>query len=148
MLSEEVDIHEIFKIHPTAMALLTPEFEFIDANDEFLAATGHPWEDVIGHHAFEIVPKMPNAYKWTALEAALTSGRREVYQLQRYDTEDPDHPGVFEERWWTSIVTPVHAVGGEIAVLELSAREVTRIINLYRALTAAEAAEAKDSASV
>ena len=59
MLSEEIDFHDIFKISATAMALLTPNLEFIDANDEFLAVIGHPLEDLIGHNAFEVMPKMP-----------------------------------------------------------------------------------------
>jgi PAS domain S-box-containing protein len=138
MLSEEFDFHDIFKVNPTAMALLTPDFEFIDANDEFLAAIGHALEDLIGHNAFEVVPRMPEEPggdpKWTALEAALTSGQREVYQLQRYDIEDPARPGVFEERYWSSIVTPVLSPGGEVEILELSAREVTPIITQFQSL--------------
>jgi PAS domain S-box-containing protein len=138
MLSEEIDFHDIFKISATAMALLTPNLEFIDANDEFLAAIGHPLEDLIGHNAFEVMPKMPadpgGNPKWTALEAALTTGRREVYKLERYDIEDPSRPGVFEERYWSSIVTPVHGLGGEVEVLELSVREVTPIIGQFRSL--------------
>jgi len=120
------------------MALLTPNFEFIDANDEFLAAIGHPLEDLIGHNVFEVMPKMPEDPggnpKWTALEAALTTRRREVYKLERYDIEDPARPGVFEERYWSSIVTPVLGLGGEVEVLELSAREVTPIIGQFQAL--------------
>jgi PAS domain S-box-containing protein len=140
MLSEEIDLHQIFKINPTAMALLTADFEFIDANDAFLAAIGHPLEDLIGRNAFEVVPKMPadpgGNPKWTALETALTSRRREVHQLHRYDIEDPAHPGVFEERYWSSIVTPVLGRGGQVEVLELSAREVTPIIRQYQSLHA------------
>ena len=138
MLSEEINFHDIFKVNSTAMALLSPDFEFIDANDEFLAAIGRPLEDLIGHNAFEVVPKMPEDPggnpKWTALEAALTTRRREVYQLQRYDIEDPARPGVYEERYWSSIVTPVLGPGGEVEILELSAREVTPIIGQFQSL--------------
>lgn len=138
MLSEEIDFHKIFKINPTAMALFTPDLAFIDANDAFLAAIGHPLEDLIGRHAFEIAPKMPEDPggnpKWTALEAALTTRHREVYQLERYDIEHPAHPGVFEERYWTSIVTPVLGDRGEVEVLEMSVREVTPIISQFQSL--------------
>jgi len=140
MLSEDIDFYEVFRINPTAMALLTADFEFIDANDAFLAAIGRGLEDVIGRNAFEVVPKMPEDSgghpKWTALEAALTTERREVYQLHRYDIEDPAHPGVFEERYWSSMVTPVRGLSGEVEVLELSAREVTPIISQFRSLQA------------
>ena len=138
MLSEEIDFHHLFRVNPTAMALVTPDFQFIDANNEFLAAIGHPLEDLIGHNVFEVVPKMPEdpggKPKWTALEAALTTRRREVYKLERYDIEDPARPGVFEERYWSSIVTPVLGLGGEVEILELSAREVTPIIAQFQSL--------------
>jgi PAS domain S-box-containing protein len=137
MLSEEIDFHEVWKIHPTAMALLTADFEFIDANDEFLSAIGHKLEDVVGRHAFDVLPKVPDSTSepmWTALEQALTTKRRAVYRLHRYDIEDPDHPGVFEERYWASVVTPILGLGGEVDVLEMSAREVTPIIAEFRSL--------------
>jgi len=140
MLSEEIDFHKIFKVNPTAMALLTADFTFIDANDAFLAAIGRELEDLVGRNAFEVVPKMPEdaggCPKWTALEAALTTKQREAYRLQRYDIEDPAHPGVFAERYWSSIVTPVVGQGGEVEVLELSAREVTPIISQFQSLQA------------
>jgi PAS domain-containing protein len=139
MLAEEIDFHTIFKISPTAMALLTADLEFVDANDQFLDAVGRPLTALIGRHAFDAFPKMPNdpaSPKWTALEAALTSGRRETYELTRYDIEDPVHPGVFVERYWSSSVTPIRGGSGEIEVLELSAREVTPIIEWFRSIDA------------
>ena len=76
--------------------------------------------------------------KWTALEAALTSGKREVDELSRYDVEDPGRPGVFQQRYWTAVVTPLRSASGEIEMLELSSREVTAIIGMFRALEAEE----------
>jgi PAS domain-containing protein len=122
------------------MALLTADFTFIDANDAFLAAIGRELEDLIGRNAFQVMPKMPEdpggKPKWTALEAAFTTKHREVYRLERYDIEDPAHPGVFEERYWSSIVTPVLDQVGEVEVLEMSVREVTPIISQFRSLQA------------
>jgi PAS domain S-box-containing protein len=142
MLSEDIDFHKMFDIHPTAMALLTADFEFIDANEEFLHAIGRELEDIVGHNAFEIVPKEPEEPgnpRWTALEAAVTTRRREVHQLHRYDIEDREHPGHFQERYWASAVTPLLAREGEVDVLELSAREVTPIVERLRALEHKEA---------
>jgi PAS domain S-box-containing protein len=142
MLSAEIDFHEVFRISPTAMALLTADFEFIDANEEFLAAMGHKLEDLIGHNIFEVLPKMPSEPgnpKWTALEAALTSRHREVHKLTRYDIEDQAHPGEFEERYWSSAVTPVLGLGGEVDVLEMSIRDVTPIIREFRRMQAEDA---------
>jgi PAS domain S-box-containing protein len=139
MLAQDIDFHEIFKISPTAMALFTPNLDFIDANEDFLQAAGRDLGELIGRNAFEVLPKMPDEPgnpKWTALEAALTSSRREVNKLIRYDVEDPATPGAFHERWWTSVVTPIRGLDGHVEVLELSAREVTSIIELFRSMQA------------
>jgi PAS domain-containing protein len=120
------------------MALLTPDLVLIDANEQFLKGAGCELEDIVGHNIFERFPKMPpdpgGEPTWTALEAALTSGQREVDHLSRYDVEDPEEPGVFDERYWSSVVTPIRDEDGQIEVLELSTREVTAIIDEYRRL--------------
>jgi PAS domain-containing protein len=99
MLAQDIDFYRIFKMRPTEMALLTPDLEIIDMNEEFQAALGRPLEEVIGRNIFEVAPKMPEGPggqpMWTPLETAMTSGRRETEGLMRYDVEDPDHPGVW-----------------------------------------------------
>jgi PAS domain-containing protein len=138
MLAEEIDFYRVFRLHPTAMALLSPDLEIIDVNDEYLAATGRPLEELIGKHVFAVLPKMPaepgGDPKWTSLEEAQASGRRVSMSLERYDLEDPASPGVFQERYWSTTVTPVRGSDGHVEVLELSAREVTPIIAQYKKL--------------
>jgi PAS domain-containing protein len=141
MLAQDIDFHEIFKISQTSMALFTADLNFIDANEEFLQATDLELGELIGRNAFEVFPKVPyqpGIPKWTPLEAALTSGRREVAKLIRYDVEDPATPGVFYERYWSVVVTPVHGMDGQVEVLELSAREMTSIIEHFQSIQAGE----------
>jgi PAS domain-containing protein len=142
MLAEEIDFYRVFRLHPTMMALLTPDLEIIDVNDEYLAATGRPLEELLGKHMFAVLPKMPpdpgGNPKWTALEEAQASGRRASISLTRYDVEDPATPGVFQERYWSAAVTPVRGSDGHVEVLEFSAREVTPIIDEYKKLEAHE----------
>jgi PAS domain-containing protein len=142
MLAQEIDFHEIFKVNSTAMLLLTADLVIVDANDEFLSAVGRPLDDLLGHHIFDKFPKMPQdpggEPKWTALEQASASGEREVRELARYDIEDPGRPGVYEERYWSAVVTPIHGLDGQIEVLELSLRELTPVITQFRALRAEE----------
>ncbi len=137
MQVQEVDFHEVFKVSAIATALLTPDLVIIDANDEFLDAVGRSLDEVVGQYVFRRFPKMPSDPanpKWTALEAALISGEREVLRLTRYDFEDPARPGVFEDRYWSSLVTPVYADDGELKLLELSGREVTSLMTQFRAM--------------
>jgi PAS domain-containing protein len=146
MLAEDIDIHEVFKVHPTAMALLTADLEFIDANDEFLAASGHELDDLLGKNVFTVFPKSADATgpdpKWTALEEAQASGRRQGMALTRYDIEDPTHPGVFLERYFSISVTPIRGLDGHVEVLEWSAREVTPVIAEFKKLQHREQAAA------
>jgi len=135
MLAEEVDFHRIFKINPTIMVLLTPDLVIIDANDEALRAVGRLPEEVIGRNCFDIVPKMQDSSgnpEWTALEEAARSGHREACVLKRQDIQDPATPGLFEERYWSTMVRPIHGLDGQVEMLELSAREMTPIIEQYR----------------
>jgi PAS domain-containing protein len=139
MLAEGIDFHEMFKISTTAMALLTPDLVFIDANEEFLQGAGRELGELIGRNVFEAFPKVPSAAGnplWTPLEEAMTSGERQVDKLTRYDVEDPAAPGVFRERYWSSVVTPVRGLDGHVEVLELSAREVTSIIEQFQSMQA------------
>jgi len=121
------------------MALLTADLEFIDANDELLESSGRQLGDVVGKNMFAVFPKMPyqpGCPKWTAIEEAQATGKKFTSALSRYDIEDPAHPGVFRERYWSTIVTPIRGDDGRIEVIEVSAREVTEIIDQFRALGA------------
>jgi PAS domain-containing protein len=139
MLAEDVDFHEMFRISPSVMALLTADLVFVDANDEFLDASGRKLEELTGHNFFERFPKRPERDmvgdpRWLALEKCMSSGRREVDELIRYDIEDPVRPGQLEERYWSAIVVPVRGTDGHMQFLELSAREVTPVIAQFRAM--------------
>jgi len=138
-IPREIDYHRIFKISPSPMALLTPNLVILDANDEFLDTLGRTLDDLVGKYVFKVFPKKPlgsSGPKITALEAALASHEREALQLTRYDFEDPGRPGVFEERYWSSVVTPLRGSDGRVEMLELSAREVTSVIQQIRSTQA------------
>src|ERR1700752_481069 len=136
MLAQEVHFHDNFKIHPTWMVLLDAVLVILDANDEFLSAMGRKLEDLIGRNFYDEFPKLPEESggrpKWTALDEAMTSGRRQCDQLLRYDVEDPDHPGMFAERWITTLAQPIRGSDGHVQVIELSLRDITPVIEQYR----------------
>ena len=142
MLAEDIDFYQVFKIHPTSMVLLTADLEILDANDEFLTEVGRELEDLLGHNFFEEFPKMPEdpggRPLWSALEAAACSGRREHNLLFRMDLEDPGHPGVFVEHYWSSVAQPVRGRDGRVDVIEFSVRDVTPLIAEYRVLQSRE----------
>jgi PAS domain-containing protein len=103
MLAQDIDFHEIFRISPTGMAVLTADLFFLDVNDQFLAEAGRPVEELIGHSFFEVFPKMPADLGDTeqmVLEEAFDTGRRAQVTLGRYDVEDPACPGTFFNHYW------------------------------------------------
>jgi PAS domain-containing protein len=136
MLAEEIDFHNLFKIHPTAMLLLTADLRIVDANDVFLAEIGRPLEELIGRNVYEEFQPGDCAGhpKWTALDEAMTSGRRQCDLLTRYDIEDPDHPGVFTEHWFTTLAQPFRGSDDAVQMIEVSMRDITPVIDQYRAL--------------
>jgi PAS domain-containing protein len=111
----------------------------LDVNYNWLNTLGRSSDELLGQDVFTVFPKMPRGPEGpgvTALEFAAVSRRREVTHLTRYDFEDPGRPGVFEERYWSSVVTPLRTPDGQVEILELSAREVTSIISDFRSLQA------------
>jgi hypothetical protein len=82
---------------------------------------GRKLEDLIGHNFYDEFPKLPEDCsgrpKWTALDEAMTSGRRQCDPLLRYDLEAADRPGVFEEHWVTTLAQPIRGSDGHVAAL-------------------------------
>src|SRR5260370_4532282 len=101
-MAHEIDFYRMYKVGPTAMALLTPDLEIIDMNDEFQAYVGRPVEEVAGRNIFEITPKMPEdcggAPIWAPLVAGMTYGTRAARHIMRAALAHPDHPGAFLAR--------------------------------------------------
>lgn len=119
MLAQDIDFHEIFRISPTGMAVLSADLFFVDVNDQFLAEAGRPLEELNGHNFFEIFPKMPGDLGDTermVLEEAADTGRRAQVTLGRYDVEDPADPGTFLRHYWSSVVQPVRGQDGHVEV--------------------------------
>jgi PAS domain-containing protein len=139
MLAQEIDFHEVFRLNPTAMALLTPDLAFIDANDEFLEETRRTLAELVGHNFFEEFPRMhPGTGERNVLEEAIASGRRAVHLLARYDIDEPGHPGVRRERYWSASVQPIRGSDGQVQAIELSARNVTEVVSECKAMLAEE----------
>jgi PAS domain-containing protein len=139
MLAQDIDFHEIFRINPTGMAVLTADLQFADVNDQFLAEAGRQLEELIGHNIFEVFPKMPAELgdtERTVLEEAFDTGRRAYLALARYDIEDPAHPGAYVESYWSAVAQPIRGLDGQVEMYELSLRNMTPVIAEFEAMRA------------
>jgi PAS domain-containing protein len=135
MTMSEIDYQAVFRSSSCPTALLTPDFVICDANVDFLAHSGRSLEEVVGHNIFDAFPASPadpehrggHALR-RSLEAVLATGERDAMDLMRYDLEVPGHPGVFDERYWAVVNTPVFGPDGRVALIQNKAEEATFIV--------------------
>ncbi|MEU1863531.1 PP2C family protein-serine/threonine phosphatase [Streptomyces gardneri] len=130
-----IDYQAIFHALPGAAALLTPDLVYADANEAFLSMAGRTRDQVIGRYLFDVFPDNPHDPDATGmrnLHASLlrvvATGERDTMALQRYDVEDPDRPGVWQERYWSPVNVPILAPDGTVALLLHRVEEVTRLM--------------------
>ncbi|MEU2713168.1 SpoIIE family protein phosphatase [Streptomyces sp. NPDC007205] len=130
-----IDYAEVFQALPGAVALLTPALVFADANKDFLRVAGRAREQVVGRYFFDVFPANPNESGASgmhnlaaSLQRVLTTGERDAMALQRYDVEDAERPGEWEERYWSPVNAPVSGPDGKVVLLVHRVEEVTELI--------------------
>ncbi|MFI6934185.1 PP2C family protein-serine/threonine phosphatase [Streptomyces sp. NPDC050287] len=135
MNDSAIDYAAVFQALPGMVALLRPDLVYADVNEEFLRVVGRKREQTVGHHLFDVFPDNPNDPAATGvrnLDASLrrvrATGERDAMALQRYDIEDPQRPGHWQERYWSPCNAPVFGPGGEVVLLVLRVEEVTELI--------------------
>ncbi|MBO4253798.1 PP2C family protein-serine/threonine phosphatase [Streptomyces griseorubiginosus] len=135
MNQAEIDYAAVFQCLPGMVALLTPDLVYADANEEFLRNAGRTREQVVGRYLFDVFPDNPNDDGATgmrnlaaSLQRVLDTRERDTMALQRYDVEDPDQSGQWEERYWSPVNAPVLGPDGKAALLVHRVEEVTELI--------------------
>ncbi|OII67312.1 PP2C family protein-serine/threonine phosphatase [Streptomyces sp. CC77] len=130
-----IDHEAVFRALPGAVALLTPDLVYADANDAYLSLSGRTREQVVGRYIFDVFPDNPHdpgasgvRNLYASLQRVATTGVRDTMALQRYDVEFPDRPGVWEERYWSPVNVPVLAADGSVALVLHRVEEVTELI--------------------
>ncbi|MET9407578.1 SpoIIE family protein phosphatase [Streptomyces sp. NPDC002935] len=135
MAGAGIDYGGVFHALPGMVALLTPQLVFVDANEDYLSNSGRSREQLVGRYLFDVFPDRPDdpaANGMRNLEASLhrvvETGERDAMALQRYDVESSDRPGVWEERYWSPVNSPVFAEDGSVALVVHRVEEVTELI--------------------
>jgi serine phosphatase RsbU (regulator of sigma subunit) len=130
-----IDYHAVFQALPGSVALLTPDLVFVDANEAFLSTSGRTREQLVGRYLFDVFPDNPNdpdatgmRNLYASLRRVATTGQRDTMALQRYDVEDPERPGVWQERYWSPVNAPVLGPDGTVELLLHRVEEVTALI--------------------
>ncbi|WP_018544106.1 PP2C family protein-serine/threonine phosphatase [Streptomyces sp. LaPpAH-108] len=132
-----IDYAAVFQALPGAVALLSPDLVFVDANLAFLRQAGRDREQVVGRYLFDAFPDNPGnpgASGARNLEASLRRVVRtreiDTMALQRYDVESTEQGGRWVERYWSPVNAPVFAPDGHIAVLIHRVEEVTELLRV------------------
>ncbi|MFD4689157.1 PP2C family protein-serine/threonine phosphatase [Streptomyces sp. NPDC058463] len=130
-----IDYEAVFQALPAAAALLTADLVYADVNEAYLRASGRTRGQIVGRYMFDVFPDNPNDPAATGtrnLQASLlrvaATGERDAMALQRYDVEDPDRPGRWEERYWSPVNAPVLGPDGRVALVLHRVEEVTELI--------------------
>ncbi|MFE2823342.1 PP2C family protein-serine/threonine phosphatase [Streptomyces sp. NPDC059271] len=139
-MSSEPDYRSLFAAAPSPYLVLAPNLVILDVNDAYLRVTGHTREDLIGRYVFDALPQNPadpDADSVRNLEASfkrvLAGLETDVMAAQRYDIPVTTRPGAFEERWWSTVNTPVLDRDGEMAWIIHRVEDVTAFVQARRA---------------
>jgi len=141
--TQQIDYRAAFKHVPGSACLMTSDFAILDVCDDFVELTGRQLDDIVGRSFFDVFPANPQSSEnsgrhelCAALVEAARTGERIVKKPNQYDVEDPGRPGVFEERFWFGVITPVLDDDGQVTMIALWGSDVTPVITQLRAQTA------------
>jgi serine phosphatase RsbU (regulator of sigma subunit) len=139
-MDSDVDYAALFAATASPYLVLDTDLVIVAVNQAYLALTGRARQDLIGRPIFEAFPDNPGdpnadgVQRLTAsLRGVLDSGRRDKMALLKYDIPVLGRPGVFEERWWSPINSPVLAADGSVRWIIHRSEDVTAFVEAHRA---------------
>ncbi|MEU6071872.1 SpoIIE family protein phosphatase [Streptomyces sp. NPDC047082] len=153
MAGSGIDYEALFAVTPSPYMVLGPDLVIADVNEAACRVTGRSREDLLGRYLFDAFPENPadpdaegvrNLH--ASLQRVLRSRQPDTMAPQKYDIPVAGQPGVFEERWWSAINTPVLGPDGQVVWIIHRGEDVTSFIRSRRpredtALSDAEAME-------
>ncbi|MFD9242537.1 PP2C family protein-serine/threonine phosphatase [Streptomyces sp. NPDC059556] len=135
MNDQQVDYAAVFQALPGMVALLTPELVYVDVNEDFARLAGRSREDLVGRYIFDAFPEKPGdpaaAGRRETEESMLrvvASGERDTMALLRYDIEDSQRPGHWQEHFWSPVNAPVMGPDDQVVLIVHRVEEVTQLI--------------------
>ncbi|GLP64671.1 hypothetical protein TUSST3_12900 [Streptomyces sp. TUS-ST3] len=135
MRKPQIDYAAVFRALPGMVALLTPELVYVDMNDDFVRLTGRARETLVGRYIFDVFPENPNDSAAAGMREtresmlrAVATGERDTMAVLRYDIEDPQRPGHWQQHFWSPVNAPVLGPEGKVTLLVHRVEEVTELI--------------------
>jgi PAS domain S-box-containing protein len=129
------DYQALFQASPYPYLLIGTDFTIVAANAAYIAAVGVASEELVGRHLFDAFPRNPadpgstndDAVKQN-IETAIATGKPQTTAFLRYAVPRATAAGTtFENRYWSTINTPVLDANGDVTLVAHSAIDVTRL---------------------
>ena len=131
------DIHlqfrSLFESLPGLYLVLKPDLTIAAVSDAYLKATMTARERILGRGLFEVFPDNPDDPAATgvsnlraSLNRVLQDARPDTMAIQKYDVRRPD--GVFEERYWSPVNSPVLGADRKIEYIIHRVEDVTDFV--------------------
>ncbi|MGV9346972.1 PP2C family protein-serine/threonine phosphatase [Streptomyces spiralis] len=139
-MAAQVDHAALFAATPSPYLVLGPDLVIVDVNRAYLEATGRTRDDLLGQYIFVAFPDNPDdpdadgvRNLKASLHRVLAMRRPDTMALQKYDIPVRGRPGVFEERWWSPVNTPVLGADGRVAWIIHRVEDVTAFVREHQA---------------
>jgi PAS domain S-box-containing protein len=124
------ELKSLFESLPGLYLVLTPELEVVAVSDAYLRATLTTREGILGRHLFEVFPDNPDdpdnkavATMQSSIDRVIRERTPDTMAIQKHDVRGTD--GVFEERYWSPINSPVFGLDRKIKYIVHRVEEVT-----------------------
>ncbi|WP_326586187.1 PP2C family protein-serine/threonine phosphatase [Streptomyces sp. NBC_01294] len=131
----QIDHQLLFAATPSPYLVLDPDLVIVDVNDAYLRVTARGRQELVGQYLFDAFPdnpEDPNAdgvrNLGASLHRVLRSKEPDTMAVQKYDIPVVSQPGMFEERWWSPINTPVLGPDGEVVWIIHRVEDVTEFV--------------------
>ncbi|GAA4316804.1 hypothetical protein GCM10023178_76350 [Actinomadura luteofluorescens] len=145
-----LDYAAVFDAVPAGCAVLSPDLVYLAVNRAYEHVVERPRGRLLGHQIFDVFPGGPSGQGVqelrASLERVLAEGDVDVMPLVRYDVQVAGRPGLFEERYWTAVNSPLLGPDGRVACVVNRVEEVTSYIQQLRSAGAADERSLADKA--
>jgi PAS domain S-box-containing protein len=135
----DLDYAALFEATPSPCAVLGPDLVIVEVNRAYLKAAGRTRDDLLGRNIFDAFPENRAdaqtdgmAQLRASLARVLQSREPDTMALQQYDIP-LGRPGVFEERWWLPVNTPILGPDREVKWIVIRVEDVTPFIKTIAA---------------
>jgi PAS domain S-box-containing protein len=138
-MSQSPDFEALFRVSPYPYLVMDLDLNIISANAAYLRSTGRTESELLGRYVFDAFPENPDdpgstniAEVRSSLLYAIESGEPHTTAFLRYSVPRAGAEGQFDERFWSTVHTPVKDAAGRVVCVAQNAIDVTDLYSFDR----------------